>query len=325
MFDKMKYTLLLLIVLFLAVSCDPGEIPISPYDRGDVTTAQIELGSDYELQAYFDLGTNSFVKQNYKYDWELAFDCRDSVHRVYLNSSLLMKAHMLETEDFEAVPDPKTLDFRADHHRYLPDSMPLTKFVNSNRVAVIDLGTNRAGSSRGYKKIKVSFDDAASEYKLVYANLDGTKKNEVLLEKDDRFNTVEVNFAIGEPLQASPPKADYDLYFGQYTYQFYEPYLAYLVVGVTINPYLTQVAVDSERDFREIDQNALEVYEFNNYRDAIGYEWKYYNLDEGTFLVFPHINYIIRDAEGFYYKLHFIDFYNEAGEKGTPKFEFQRI
>lgn len=325
MSNNMKYFFYGFICLLLCQSCDPGEIAIEPLDRGEVTTTQIELGRDYETQAYFDLGTNSFVTQNFKYDWELAFDCSDSLNRVYLNSSLLMKAILLETTDFATEPDPKTLDFRAEHHSYLPDSMPLTQLVNSDRVAVLDMGVNKGGNSRGFKKIKVSYEESTKEYTLTYANLDGSKQREAVIKKDPAYNTVEIDLAIGEPYQTSPPKADYDLYFGQYTYQFYEPYLAYLVVGVTINPHLTVVAVDRERDFTEITTDLIPSYTFEQRRDAIGYDWKYYNLEEGFFVVYPGINFIIQDAEGFYYKLHFIDFYNEAGDKGTPKFEFQRL
>lgn len=321
----MKPILYCIGLFVLLQSCDPGEIAVAPFERGDVTTTQIDLGADYELQAYFDLGTNSFVKQNFKYDWELAFDCRDSVNRVYLNSSMLMKAFLLETEDFGVVPDPNNIDFRAEHHSYLLDSMPLTDLVNSNRVAVLDMGVNKNGNGRGYKKLKVRYDETTKEYALTYANLDGSKFQEAVVLKDPRFNTVEIDLTIGEAYQTSPPKADYDLYFGQYTYQFYEPYLAYLVVGVTINPHLTVVAVDQERDFTEIDRETLSSYAFTNYRDAIGYDWKYYNIEEGFFVVYPDITYIIEDSEGFFYKLHFIDFYSEAGLKGNPKFEFQRI
>ena len=34
---------------------------------------------------------------------------------------------------------------------------------------------------------------------------------------------------------------------------------------------------------------------------------------------------VSRDAKGFYYKLRFIDFYDDHGNKGNPKFEFQKF
>ena len=57
----------------------------------------------------------------------------------------------------------------------------------------------------------------------------------------------------------------------------------------------------------------------------IGYDWKYYNLDAALYTIEPGLAYVIRDRDGFYYKLRFIDFYSEAGEKGYPKFEYVRL
>jgi len=58
---------------------------------------------------------------------------------------------------------------------------------------------------------------------------------------------------------------------------------------------------------------------------VIGYEWKYYNFDAALYTIEPGLAYVIRDRDGFYYKLRFIDFYSEGGEKGYPKFEYVRL
>ena len=66
-------------------------------------------------------------------------------------------------------------------------------------------------------------------------------------------------------------------------------------------------------------------YYFNNNNDMVGYIWKEYDLNAGEYTVFSNINYIIQDKNDKYYKLHFIDFYNNLGEKGYPKFEIQEL
>ena len=38
-----------------------------------------------------------------------------------------------------------------------------------------------------------------------------------------------------------------------------------------------------------------------------------------------NINFVIRDFEGKYYKMRFIDFYNSQGLKGYPKFELEEL
>ncbi len=59
--------------------------------------------------------------------------------------------------------------------------------------------------------------------------------------------------------------------------------------------------------------------------DVIGYSWKEYNFGSSTYEVDPSKNYIIKTTEGMYYKIHFIDFYNDQGDKGTPVFETQLL
>ncbi|MBI3235467.1 MAG: hypothetical protein HYZ42_15755, partial [Bacteroidetes bacterium] len=64
---------------------------------------------------------------------------------------------------------------------------------------------------------------------------------------------------------------------------------------------------------------------YYNEQDVIGYNWKTYDAASGKYTTRKHVNYIIKSKNGLYYKLRFIDFYNNKGEKGYPKFEFQRL
>ena len=64
---------------------------------------------------------------------------------------------------------------------------------------------------------------------------------------------------------------------------------------------------------------------FSSARDAIGYTWKYYSFDTGSYTVDPSLVYIVQDAEGYFYKLRFVDFYSEQGEVGCPRFEVQPL
>jgi len=45
---------------------------------------------------------------------------------------------------------------------------------------------------------------------------------------------------------------------------------------------------------------------------------------KGFYEVFPKMIYIIQTPLG-YYKFHFVDFYNTSGDKGYPKFEYQKL
>ncbi|MEZ5083051.1 MAG: HmuY family protein [Bacteroidales bacterium] len=69
--------------------------------------------------------------------------------------------------------------------------------------------------------------------------------------------------------------------------------------------------------------------ELNGQLDVIGYDWKVLQGDVNSgnvsYNIVPNRNYIIRNRNGFVYKLRFIEFYNTLGEKGYPTIEFQLL
>ena len=97
------------------------------------------------------------------------------------------------------------------------------------------------------------------------------------------------------------------------------------MTGVLINDKTTQVAVDTINDFNQINYSSLSDYQFLSQRDIIGYNWKEFNFETNLYSVKDNINFVIRDFEGKYYKMRFIDFYNNQGLKGYPKFELEEL
>jgi hypothetical protein len=45
----------------------------------------------------------------------------------------------------------------------------------------------------------------------------------------------------------------------------------------------------------------------------------------GTYTIESDRIYLLRNSEGIFWKLHFIDFYTQNGEKGAPMFELQEL
>ena len=115
--------------------------------------------------------------------------------------------------------------------------------------------------------------------------------------------------------------------FSAYTHIFDfngSPY-PYRVSGVLINRKNTYVAEDEFHEFSEIDYELVQndtLFSYSDNLDVIGYNWKTYS---GYFTIVENLNYIIKTNSGFYFKLRFLDFYNSAGIKGCPKFEFQKL
>ena len=86
-----------------------------------------------------------------------------------------------------------------------------------------------------------------------------------------------------------------------------------------------EVAKDTLNDFSTITFDMARQMIYSSNLDAIGYDWKYYNFEAGSYTVTPGITYVIRNRTGFYYKLRFIGFYNDVGQKGYPSIEYQQL
>ncbi len=128
-------------------------------------------------------------------------------------------------------------------------------------------------------------------------------------------------------LLLSLKKTAYDLCFTQYSHVYYDPppLHFYQVTGALSNSYNTRVLKITDKPFNNIVIGDTLNKTFSTHKNAIGYEWKTFDLNTNVYTVDASICYIIQDSKGFYYKLHFIDFYNSSGIKGYPKFEFIKL
>ena len=129
-------------------------------------------------------------------------------------------------------------------------------------------------------------------------------------------------------VDVAPLPFDWSLLFTKYTTMLVtnegENY-PYIVNGVLLNPSGVTAALDTIHDFMEMELADTLDLELTSRADVIGYEWKYYDFDAGVYTIVPEMHYVIRDRDGFYYKLRFIDFYNDTGVKGYPRFEYVRL
>ena len=50
--------------------------------------------------------------------------------------------------------------------------------------------------------------------------------------------------------------------------------------------------------------------------NAIGYDWKYFDLNEGVYNIDPNRSFGVRTAEGHEFQLRILDFYDGIGNKG---------
>ena len=183
------------------------------------------------------------------------------------------------------------------------------------------VGWDKANSTDIYKKI-ILFQDGNS-YKIKSADLDGGNENTFTISELSGTDFVTFSLDGSADSQIYPNDDSWDLLFSQYITQFDEE-TPYLVTGVLVNPLICEVSVDSTSSFNDIDLSAATSMTFSSDADGIGYDWKEYFLDEGYYLIHSDRNYVIKRQEE-YYKLRFLDFYNNVGETGSMKFEIQKL
>ncbi|MEM7038329.1 MAG: HmuY family protein, partial [Bacteroidota bacterium] len=303
------------LLLTMAFSgCLEKETPIPPRPAGDVKSEALVMGTDYLQQLYFDLGTGQLVGQNTKLDWDLAFSTNDSLPRVYLNGARAMYAAATGTDDFSVSPAPADLDFRWDRPSGHVDSTAVGDWeLAPGQVYVIDRGSTSSGGLLGYFKLKIN-GMADGKWDVQVGELGDASGTSIELPVDPNYNFSFFSFPNLNQPEIEPPAADWDLWFTQYTerLELNGEYIAYLVTGVLINSNGVRVAEDSTMAFEEIDRDFAEAQTYSEARHEIGFDWKVFDFDLG-FIVNADRNYLIQDTEGVFYKLHFIDFYDAAG------------
>jgi HmuY protein len=320
---KILYLILFLIIF---VSCETEDSALDPPKPGDIETMQIAIEYPYLNQVYYDCGTNSVVSQNTKYDWDIGFESGENGSHIILNTAKGMYAKNLKNVELDFVhPDPKNINWDWDDSSGDLDSLAIkTSWENLGNIFIINRQYNSSFEHSGYVNMRIlSVDDEKYEIEYFDYNNNETTKAEII--KDNSHNFVHFSFESGQ-INIEPNKNDWDILFTNYQNKFRELDYPFVITGALINRYNGVVsAEDSTGNFFDILLGDSSNYEFSNNADAIGYDWKIRNSDDNSFEIDERKFYIIRATEGIFYKLRFIDFYNNEGEKGFPKFELQRL
>ena len=335
----MKHLLqLLLPAMLLLTACFKDDEKVEPHPRGDVTEATIGMTQSYQFQVYYDLSAATETGKVVKTTHDLLFDNKPEGWRVWLNSSLFMRLAHTGTADFASVTDTTGADWTFDKSDGHPDSNAVGVWLDTltrqsyREVLLLDRGLDLAGRQRGiYKLVIDSVDD--DSYVVKFGKLTDVSPKTITIGKTNMARVTALLLdADGSVLLPEPPADEWDLVFTQYTTLLFtdlgEAY-PYLVTGVLLNPERITIATDTTTAFAAIDRGFASAQAYTATLDAIGYDWKEVQGDvttgNVTYTVRPGITYLIKEREGYFYKLRFTGFYSNSGEKGFPRFEFQRL
>lgn len=317
----MKKVLLIALIPILG-ACFKKEIPVEKPVTG-ATTSQVELGGNYANQIYYDLETNSILRQNNREVWDLAFEAGDNGFHILLNESRVMAAALSNETDITALTSDTGLNYTWDFHTGNLDSTAMGDWQSLGKVYAIDLGTDLSGANLGKKKLKVVSVNN-TEYQIQFADLNSSSIQTFTIPKSSTAGFTYFSMTGGGALKdIEPDKETWDLVFTAYCHVF-DIHTPYSVVGVLSNRYGVKVQEVSvpfdEMKYPDIVESA-----FEDRINVIGYDWKTYNFDNGTYVVSSNRTFVVKTVLGRYYKLRFVDYYDQNGVKGAPKFELQEL
>lgn len=339
---KAIYIFILLAIIIS--SCIPDEDPVSPKDRGDLQSGFMDQ-SIYDVQGFFDLSTNKFVSYNLKGSWDIAFDCKSNF--IVINGARPVKSAFVDSYDFEFLTD-----------KNIPDSMYIDEpngdlmksafgqwwidqtgnEIKKSKVFYVDRGRDERRRSLGIYKFQI-IDWDENSFTFMYCDI---KKLDIVItktiQKVSDYNFVYFNFSTpDDEVIVEPKNNEWDLLFTENTEYVplnaigqseEEDAIPYQVRGVYLNPNLVEAV-----EFKNIDKIEFNVLTrddvadviFSKNSNVIGYDWKNFSLQGEVYAVDPNRIYIIKDTDGFIYKLRLISFFSEQGERGFTSFEFQQL
>lgn len=348
---------------FTAQSCiNDNEDPVAVAKTDGYTVDAKVGGATQPNQVWFDFGTNSMIltKRN---DWDLAFYAGNEF-KVVLNSSVAMAAAKIPnatdikqvttasvgTMTTDVVVGPYStanIGYIDDVKGNIPSGYTAIEEVKANAsdngIYLINMGVkvytgnvaagsvNTGSESRGWMKIQVVRQ--GNGYKVRYAPLDETTNiKELNITKNSAYNYNFVSLVNDSQLSIQPEKKNWDIGFTVFTNVIegagtyvYADFITINNMGgagayeVKVTGTTTGAEAYNAFKFSDIDQTKF-VY---NDQRVIGSNWR--EAGPSGSQVKSTVFYVIKDAEGYYFKLRFKNMTDEKGERGHPQFEYKPL
>ncbi len=298
------------------------------------------MGDNYEKQMYFDLSSNTFIEKQLV-DWDISFESSDNGFGVFINTGYNIKVRKANIYNLnETLVRDTTYIKQQSELVDGSDGKISSSAIGDWRSYKINDGSG--GYIYGIYFIELSYLTGTDRFRRlqiigvsdsVYAikitKLDEFNAPITLIHKNKMQNFTFYSFKNGGGVvdNVEPPKTMWDIEFTKYKTVIPNPptTILYSVLGVFSNRNNVTVGIDSTSKFEDIDAKYISNYNFSTNKDAIGYEWKTFDRTSYVYTVNSNITFIIKDTDGDYYKMRFLDYYDKFRVKGNPKFEFIRI
>lgn len=326
----------LLVLTAFLTSCEKEETPIPLPPKGEARIEQISMGEGYPNQIFYDLENQKIVLTSLINSWDIALGSSAEGYPIFVNGAKDFYVYNTGKTDITQVteaPDYNDKVWKWDAAEGMTDS---TAFGKWGRDGISDkwvyiLKVNPAHKQDTFRKIQIIAADP-NHYEIAYGDLHSQQTQTVTVKLDPDYNFGYLSFTDGQ-VKPEPRKDEWDIVFTRYRYIYRDlNNFPYMVNGVLLNPakdeYLqarVQATTDSLPPFQELTADYITKAHFSPYRDVIGFDWKSYSIAEGKYTVDKNKTYIIQSHNKQFFKLHFLDYYDNAGQQGNPTFEFNRL
>jgi hypothetical protein len=356
----MRFQQLAIVVLagisFTACKKDKDPVIIVPPSTGSNVEFNglvgSEAGSAAGKSVYLDLSTNTMTGVT-RTGWDLAF-YGGSEFRVALNNTTSAGAKVLTQNDLTAVGAADTIGLTLAVNQATPSPSDFAYFddVNgsvtgtvipevaasdaNNKVIIINRGTGGT-AARPWMKIRV-LRNGSGGYTLQYATITATTFQTLQVPKDNSVHYKQVSFETGLMADQQPEKAKWDLVWSYSQFQTnFGSMVPYNFSDLIAVNHLSNVQV-KEKVYADAAAAAAAYSVFNKDsvnlaanavvtgRWTIGSNWR--STSPPTPVgAYPTKFYIIKDAQGNYYKLKCLSMGagSDGGTRGKPRFQYDLI
>ncbi|MCA6065688.1 hypothetical protein JI747_000775 [Chryseobacterium sp. RG1] len=355
---------LLVATSFISQSCindNEDPIAVSPVE-GAIIDPTVG-GATQPNQVWFDLSENKEVLTK-RTDWDLAL-YSGSEFKVVLNSSIMMAAGKIpNATNIDAVTaadvaslenDVQVANFNPANEIYIDDvkgdfpsgytAIEEIKLTDAeNGIYLLNMGKDiytgsvaagsvvTSGDARGWMKIQVV--RSGDGYKVKYAELNATNHKEITVAKNTAYNFNFLSLKNNKEVFIQPEKKKWDLCFTVFTNiitgagsYIYADFVNNNNVG-GVGAYEVKVTapasgIETYNNFKasDIDQSKF-IYDDHR---VIGANWRN-PVGANGLEVYNDRFYVIKDADGYYFKLRFTRLTNaQTGERGYPQFEYKPL
>ena len=296
--------------------CIEYELPIEARPAGEAEVHTASIGDSYEQRIFYSLVERAIVASHSKMDWCLRLEPREEGVDGVLNSSRTMRLARTGLTDFRAdwsEDEVDALEWRLDAPNGFPaDSTE--RVLQLGEVVLINLGYDLDNGQLGRCQVQLIAEDSEG-CTLRVANLDGTAEASVAVPWNPDAPHGYVSLLERTACDLEPPSDTWELLLTQYS-ELLEGEIPYQVTGI-----LTPTARVTVRDYSDLSWDEALVHdgsadEFTTDWNAIGYDWKYFDLNEGVYSIDPNRIFGVRTSEGREFQLRILDFYDEIGNKG---------